>query len=187
MSTSWLRWTFAAATIAVALFHVTRLVVSGAWGRRHGVDADLTHAAMGAVMAVMLLGGLGPSESRRLAVLFGIPLVWFAWRSMHAYVMDGPRSVGTPARHVVGCAAMVYMLLAVSSTTLAASSMPGMSMASPSLSAPIATTTLLVATIGVALWTMARPRAVGVPETPALAAGCQLAMSAATAYMLMAI
>jgi hypothetical protein len=82
---------------------------------------------------------------------------------------------------------MVYMLVAGSGAATAASPMPGMSMASTSLSSPIVTGTLLVATLAVALWTAARPRAVGLPATPALAAGCQLAMNAATAYMLVAM
>jgi hypothetical protein len=186
MSTSWLRWAFAAAMIGVALFHVIRMIAPRARQRPDSMDAEITHAAMGVVMTVMLLGVLAPAEGRRLAVLFAIPLVWFVWRGLHSYVMDGPQAVGTPTRHVVGCAAMVYMLVAVSGPR-AASSMPGMSMASTSPSSPVAAGALLVATVGVALWTVARPRAVGLPAQPALAAGCQLAMNAATVYMLLAL
>jgi hypothetical protein len=187
MSTSWLRWAFAAAMIGVAIFHITRLLASRA---RHGpdrADAELTHVAMGVVMTAMLLGVLAPIESRRLAMLFALPLVWFVWRGVHSYVLDGPRAVGAPTRHVVGCAAMVYMLVAVSGASTAVSTMPGMSMASTSHSLPIVPGTLLLATLAVAVSTVVRPRTVGLPATPALAAGCQLAMNAATVYMLMAM
>jgi hypothetical protein len=179
MSTSWLRWLCAAAMIGVVLFHVVRLVSARARGVRP--DAELAHAAMGAVMAVMLVGVLGPSDGRLLAVGFAASLVWFVWRGLHSFVMDGARAVGAPVRLVVGCAAMVYMLVVLS---LAGPSMPGMTMP---VGSPALVVTLLVATLGVAAWTLIRPVALGLPRSPALAAGCQLAMNAATVYMLVAL
>jgi uncharacterized protein DUF5134 len=184
MSASWLRWLFAAAMIGVALFHVVRLAASRDRHRPDGVDVELTHAAMGVVMTVMLIGVLAPSDSRRLALVFLAPLLWFVWRGLHSFVMHGARAVGPPVRHVVGCAAMVYMLVVLST---AGPAMPGMSMAAPSSASPLVAGSLLIATVAVAGWTLARPRVVGLPAAPALAAGCQLAMNAATVYMLVAM
>ncbi len=176
MSTDWLRWLIAAAMAGVVLFHVVRLR-----SRSHRRDADLTHAAMGVVMSVMLIGVLAPSDSRRLALAFAAPLLWFVWRGMYGYVMDGVRALGPPIRLVVGCAAMVYMLAVPSTAT------PSMSRMTMSAGSPTVVGALLVATLGVAAWTVTRPATVGLPRTPALAAGCQLAMNAATVYMLMAM
>lgn len=181
MSMSWLRWVFAAAMLGVAVFHLVRLVSSR---RRHRPDAEFTHAAMAVVMTVMLVGVLAPANGRLLALCFAAPLGWFVWRGLHSFVMDGVRTVGAPVRLVVGCAAMVYMLVALAA---ASTSMPGMAMPSASLLSPVIAGALLVATLGVAAWTVTRPVAVGLPSRPALAAGCQLAMNAATVYMLVAM
>jgi Domain of unknown function (DUF5134) len=189
MSTSWLRWALAAAMIAVVVYHLARLAESRLGRHPARFDVELTHAAMGVVMTVMLVGSLAASDGRRLAMLFAAPLVWFIWRGMHSYVMDGPRAVGMPARQVIGCAAMVYMLIALTGASSAATAVSGMSMpatASP-VPSPLLAGLLAVATLGVAGWTVMRARTTGASVRPALTVGCQLAMNATTVYMLVAM
>jgi hypothetical protein len=186
------RWLAVVAMVGVVLFHALRLVRAGARRRHADVADELTHTAMGLVMVVMLAGALSPADSRRLAVVFLAPLAWFAWRVLHSYVMDGAAGVGGPARQTVGCAAMVYALIVLSSAG-ASAAMPGMAMSAPAMSAPavpaasLLTIALVAASVAVAAVTVVRPRVVGLPTTPALAAGCQVAMSASMVYMLVAM
>jgi hypothetical protein len=180
----WLRWAFATAMVAVAVYHLARLVGSRRPSRRAPADVELTHSAMGVVMTVMLVGTLAPSDSRRLALMFAVPALWFLWRGLRSYVLDGARATGAPARQVLGCAAMVYMLVALAGSGPAMAGMPRSAVRVPSAALGAA---LVIATLAVAAWTVLRARAVRCAETPALNTGCQLAMNVTTVYMLMAM
>ena len=162
---------------------------------------ELTHAAMGTTMTVMVLDAVAPAGVRSLGLVFVAALVWFAARTVHSYATNGLRSADVVAGQVIGCAAMAYMLLVLtaSSTTVGhvtgamTGAMSGMSMAGAggsvvtALSAPVFRGLVVGATIGVAGWTIARMRVRAVAAGPVVSLGCQLAVSATTVYMLVAM
>ncbi|HEY2041811.1 MAG TPA: DUF5134 domain-containing protein [Jatrophihabitans sp.] len=218
-STMWLRWALAAVMAATAGYHIVRLVAFGLRRHRLEIDVDLSHAAMGATMAAMLLGSLSPGDSRRWAIAFLVPTLWFAWLSMIRYAHVGDRdaddgggvSFGDPARQVLACAAMLYMLLVggastagMSGATMAAMHVAGAGHLSIATS-PALGALLLVAMVGVTAQSyrtclgylgylgMSRIRRPASPRDPAaapgamapsLTAGCRLAMNVTTVYML---
>jgi hypothetical protein len=181
----WLQWTFAVAMVAVAVFHLARLARPH-WLRGTSRDVELAHAAMGAVMVWMLVGPLSAASSDRLAVLCLVPAAWFAWRALHSYVMDGLGAGGPTAVQIVGPAAMAYMLLAFGAATPMGTgmAMPG---SSRGLASPVLAGVFVLATVGVAAWTVARQRGHRGAAVPVLNTGCQLAMSATTVCMLVAL
>jgi hypothetical protein len=199
---AWLRWTLAAAMICVALYHSGRLANSH-WRRGQRpdpgaqVDVELTHAAMGSAMTLMVLDVMAPGDLRGVGLVFGALTLWFALRAVYSYVMDGPRAADLALRQVIGCAAMTYMLVALAAPSIrpavapaVTSEMNGMSMSGvgPSVLSPLSSPVLRVIVIGatVALcgWTFARMRARCADAGPALGLGCQLAVNATTIYML---
>ena len=209
----WLRWMLAVAMIAVALYHLARLAADG-WrrvrppasigiGARVGVDdpiavdVELTHAAMGTTMTVMMLDAVAPAGVHSLALAFLVALLWFAARTVHGYATAGRGSAGISARQVIGCAAMAYMLLVLTAPSAAAGhmtgAMGGMSMAGAgssvltTLSSPLFRVLVAGATVGAAGWTIARMRVRAVASGPAVSLGCQLAVSATTVFMLVAM
>ena len=188
-----MRWVFTLAMLGVVGFHLLRLLRARTATRGAPIADHLTHAAMGTAMGAMLVGVVAPAGGGYLAALFALPLLWFLWRGVYGFVMDGARAIAPSARHVVGCAAMVYMLAIVatgSANGSAGSAMPGMDMAMPtsaSLASPAVTAALVVATLVIAGWTVSGQRFAAPVATPALAAGCQVAMSTATVYMLVAM
>lgn len=99
----WSHWVLAAVALAAAAYHLWHL-------RRHGDRAvDLTHAAMGAAMAVMFVAGIGGTERRWALAAFVAALVWFVASALRSYVHAGGT---TPylARQAACCAVMVGML-----------------------------------------------------------------------------
>ncbi len=82
-----LSWAFAAAMVLTTVAHLGRLVTP--WRSRRTFDVDLAGAAMGVGMAIMLVGPLTPSASRRWALLFAVPALWFIVRVLDAYFTDG--------------------------------------------------------------------------------------------------
>jgi hypothetical protein len=197
----WLRWALATAMIAVALYHSSRLVASGRRAPQHEahaeVDIELTHAAMGVAMTLMVLDALAPAYFLTLGWLFVVPTFWFVSRALHTYGANGLRSADVAARQVIGCTAMVYMLVvlaapssrpAVARTVTGA--MSGMSMSGPSaLSAFVSPIRVIVvvATVVLCGWTIARMRGRAADAGPALGLGCQLAVNVTTIYMLLAM
>jgi hypothetical protein len=110
----WLRWAFAVAMIAVALYHLARLVMSRVVRRTTAVDVELSHAAMGAVMAMMLVGTLAGPDGRLLALIFGAPTLWFVPASkveLGAYRLSQPHQ-----RNKIGAGPAREWLRAVSDT-----------------------------------------------------------------------
>jgi hypothetical protein len=204
-------WILAGAMIATAGYHAGRMVAARVRCRRCEADVDVTHAVMGVAMSLMLVGSLTPGASLRWAMAFAIPAVWFVCRGVHAYVMDGGgQAFGQHVRQGVGCAAMLYMVLATAATgPSAAHGMAGMhtsgAATGPAQGWATATAGLIpsrqldvllaVATAGVAIWTwrliwsagrarLATTRPPNTELAPAVTAGCQLAMNVTTIYML---
>ena len=125
---------------------------------------------------------------------------WFASRAVHSYAKKGARAADVSARQVIGCAAMAYMLLVLAASSAQSDvaghmsgAMSAMSMSSggsqllTTLSSPAFRLLAVGATIGVAGWTILRLRARAADRGPALSVGCQLAVSATTVYMLVAM
>jgi hypothetical protein len=198
----WLRWTLAAAMVIVAGYHLARLAGARWWRTRRPdgpiqVDVELTHAAMGSAMTVMVLNAVAPAGLRSLGLVFMASMVWFASRAVHGYATGGPRRADLPARQVIGCAAMAYMLLVLAAPAAVAGTMTGamngMSMSSAgnslltTLSSPTFRVAAVVATVVVAGWTVVRTRVRAAEAGPVLSLGCQLAVSATTVYMLAAM
>jgi hypothetical protein len=209
----WLRWTLAAAMIAVVCYHLARLASARVRQRPIHHDVELGHAGMGVVMTAMLVGSLSVSLSRGLALAFVVSMLWFASRSVRNYLLAGPRGVARLLGPAVGCAAMVYMLAVLAgvgrwSATAGTStagmhemSMPGMSMDGMSahghssplamLASPVVAGALVLATVALAAWTVSRRplRAEfgGNSAACALGIGCGLAVNVTTVYMLVAI
>lgn len=192
--------------IATAIYHLGRLVASQRT-RRSELDVDLTHAAMGIVMAIMLVGSLTPVASRWWAVAFAVPTLWFGWRSLHSCVLEGARAVGRTLPQALSCTVMLYMLIPAATSAAAQSpttKMAGMHMAGMAMSGErddaslargqVLDILLVVAMLGVATWTAttlarrARSSASCSRDgtlTPTLTASCHLAMNVTTVYMLM--
>jgi hypothetical protein len=193
---AWLRWALAGVMLAVAGYHLVRLVLL-----RSRWDVELGHAAMGAAMVMMLVATPSGPRNRDLALVFAAAAAWFGGRSAWRYVLDGPRGVGLLVAPMVGSAAMAYMLAGPSHM----SSMTGMSTPSavPALLGPV----LIVAVAGSAATALRRSasvpdlglgpaaaqlaagRAAGRPRPDparhrALAVGCGLAVNLTTVYML---
>jgi hypothetical protein len=192
----WLSRALAALMIAVALYHGARLARSRTRGRPSRFDVDLTHLGMGLAMATMLVAWLRPQWGAACALVFAVPTLWFTWRSMRGYVFDGVRAAARDVPHALACAAMVYMLLAVSAiggtaanaapgTVMGGMTMPSMSGSSGRWS--VVAVLFAVLMLGIAIGNAARLRhLVGEPRAraPALARGCQVAMSSTMVYML---
>ena len=201
----WLRWVLVAAMVAVAVYHLSRLAAAR-WRRVRPrdacihVDVELTHAAMGSAMAVMVLGTLALTPLRGIGLVFVASTLWFASRAVRSYATDGPGSADIPVRQVIGSAAMAYMLLVLAAPSAHSSvtghmtgAMSGMAMSSGSgsvlatLSSPASRLVIIGATIAVAGWTILRMRARATDAGPTLSVGCQLAVSMTTVYMLVAM
>ncbi|GAB3377190.1 DUF5134 domain-containing protein [Amycolatopsis echigonensis] len=200
---AWLSGIFVALMTATSLFYAGRILLARILRRRTEFDVDLTHAAMGATMAVMLGGALSPGTAGILAVGAAVPTLWFAWRSVRRYVLADALAARHNAQQAVTPGAMLYMLVGIAvigSASATHPSMPGMaghgqtgSLAVDSLRlfAPM----LAIPMLAVVVFTARRLRQQGTvpptatsPETgvlaPALAVGCQLAMSVTTTYSL---
>jgi Domain of unknown function (DUF5134) len=197
----WLRWSLATVMIAIALYHGVRLVAAHRRGRHSEADVDLTHAAMGSAMAMMLFGALSLRTSHFWAMAFTAPALWFVLRALLTYVRRGAQAMGHPLRQAVLSVAMLFMLLAAGTPVTAGSawaSMQGMTMTPGRLGAstpvdPAPTLLLVAAVAAVAIWTAAALRrrgdrtgcAADVAIAPRMTAGCQLAMNVTTIYMLL--
>jgi hypothetical protein len=117
----WLRWTGAAAFLAVAGYCVARLaaahrVTAGYPGRHRAVD--VAHVLMGVGMAAMASPVGGPLPAAGWQTIFLLITAWFAgswWRERRAGrpAHDGLGWHGTGLHHAVAALAMLYMLAAM--------------------------------------------------------------------------
>ncbi len=178
---SWLAGALAAVMIVIALYCAGRLVVSRLRQHETEFDADALHVAMGAAMAGMLVPRLSPLPGSAWEIVFAVAAAWFAWQAIRA--RRGNASPGAwrcpiPLPHLVECAAMLYMLMAVPASP-AGNRGPGMPMpgmaGSPGTAAnyPPLAVVLALFMLGYVIWTtdqltsLARARtARPAPNTP---------------------
>jgi hypothetical protein len=157
---SWLAGAFAAAMIGIALYCAGRLALSGLRRRETEIDADGMHVAMGVAMAGMLVPRLSPLPGSVWEVVFASAAVWFGWQAIRT--RSGSARGGWrcpyPVPHLVECAAMLYMLLAVPGSRPAGAgagmSMPGMG-GSPGTTGefPALAVVLALFMVGYVVWT----------------------------------
>ena len=110
---AWLTASFAAASLAVAVYCVGRLVTARRWHRPTELDTDGAHVVMGVAMAGMLVSGLRTLPSAIWEVVFAAAAVWFGYRMFQRRrgAQPSPWRSSHPLPHLVECAAMVFMFL----------------------------------------------------------------------------
>jgi hypothetical protein len=157
----WLAGALAAVMVVIAVYCAGRLVASRWWRRTTEVDADGIHVVMGVAMAGMLVPGLSSLPGRVWEVVFGAGGAWFAWEAAQARrnIPASTMRCAHPVPHLVECAAMLYMLMAVPSLRASAPEklMPGMSgPASANGFLPALAIILALYMAGYVLWTSDR-------------------------------
>lgn len=100
--------------LGVAVFCGSRMVLAAAWHRPTPHDVDLVHVAMGISMAGMLTGSLAGRWTDVWLVTFSLSTAWFGYRALGELDGDRPARSGCDhVPHLVGSAAMLYMLIAM--------------------------------------------------------------------------
>lgn len=122
----WLTGIFVVLMIAVAAYCSGRLVVARRSRRPTELDTDGGHIAMGLAMAGMLVERLRVLPAGAWEAVFAAGVLWFGWRLLQVRrgVPSTPWRCLHPMPHLVECAAMLYMFLALPAA-LAARSTPG--------------------------------------------------------------
>jgi hypothetical protein len=136
MTPSWLLDLLAAIMLAIAAASVARVVTVPLATIRPwrpvqvAADADVVHALMGIAMAGMFTPSLATLPNAAWEVIFGLAAAWFAGRVWLEVRGDGIRSTLSSRcmLHLIHCAAMLYMFLALSSAAADGSGMAGMNM-----------------------------------------------------------
>ena len=211
----WLAAAFAVIMVGTAGYCLTRLAVS--WRRRRPTDrhVDGMHVLMGAAMAGMLVPRLRLMWAGGWEIVFATGAALFAWRIARAACARRARGRGVradcqshDAQHLLGCAAMLYMLVVLAPLTsrIAAphSAAPGMLGPTALSAVPLV---LAVAMLGCVAWTADRMSAIApvaelaarqsgravrpgaavappVPLSPRLSACCEIATGVTMGYML---
>ena len=126
---AWLTAIFAAASLAVAVYCVGRLVVARRGHRPTELDTDGAHVIMGVAMAGMLVSGLRTLPSAIWEVVFAAAAVWFGYRMLQRRrgAQPSPWRSSHPLPHLVECAAMVFMFLILPASAAAGAATSGMS------------------------------------------------------------
>jgi hypothetical protein len=158
MIPSWIFYLLAAVMLVVAAVSAARLVAAQPW--RHGsviIDTDVAHLLMAIAMAGVLTPGLGTLPTAAWEVVFGLMIVWFAFRVVRDARANGVRALagGHCAPHLVHSGAMLYMFLGMTSAVGAMAGMPGMSAGSSSmlmLSDPALVFVFALILIGYSIW-----------------------------------
>lgn len=190
------RWVLAALMIAASGYHGARVVVAVRRRARAGLAVDLTHAAMGIGMTIMLVGPMSAPAGHLWAFGLAVPACWFAARAARCFTSVPSGTVRHDAGQAVLCGAMIYLLVLESMPGIP--DMSGMPMSVPT-SLPMASGWAVVArTLAMALllgclaitvghaWSMWPRPATSTRAALARAAygGCQMAMGLTTVYML---
>ena len=210
MSPTWILDVFAALMMVAATVSGTRLaaarvpagrqlagresevVPAGPLSRPRGLagaDHDVTHLLMGVAMAGMLAPSLATLAPGAWEAIFGALTGWFACRSARDARATGIRSLasGHSAVHLLQCAAMVYLLAAV--TTSGSLPMTGMGAAPQSIESPALALAFASVLAASAAWDIGRlsvrrdPRVVAPPA--AAAAASRIVMGVTMAFMLL--
>jgi Domain of unknown function (DUF5134) len=136
MIPAWLLDIVAAFMLVVAAVSAARLVAArpGRAGLAT-VDTDVAHLLMAIAMAGMLATSLSTLSSTAWEVIFGLMTAWFAVRVLADVRASGARALagGHCAPHLVHSAAMLYMFLALSTSSAGMAGMAGMSGSSGSM------------------------------------------------------
>ena len=164
MIPTWVFDLLAAFMLVVAAVSAARLVAARPW--RHGsviIDTDIAHLLMAIAMAGVLTPGLSTLPNAAWEVIFGVMIVWFAFRVVRDARSSGVRALagGHCAPHLVHSGAMLYMFLGMTSAAGAMAgmagmpAMPGMSAGSSSmlmLSDPTLAFVFALVLIGYSIW-----------------------------------
>jgi len=161
MIPTWIFDLLAAVMLLVAAVSAARLVAAQPW--RHGsvvIDTDVAHLLMAIAMAGVLAPGLSTLPNAAWEVIFGLMIVWFAFRVALDARSNGVRALagGHCAPHLVHSGAMLYMFLGMTSAAGAMAGMagmPGMSAGSSSmlmLSDPTLAFVFALILIGYSIW-----------------------------------
>jgi hypothetical protein len=203
----WLAGTFAVIMIATAAYCLTRLAMSVRQRRPTDRPVDAMHVLMGVAMAGMLVPRLRVVPAPGWEALFAAGAALFLWRMA--------RTAGRPGhdiQHLLGCGTMVYMLAAMTGTAAGPGTAAGIASATAARAmSGVAGASgfglvLAVALLGCVVWSADRistlapvavlaggPSAVGalarfgVPLSPRLAAGCEIAMGITMGYTLIVL
>jgi hypothetical protein len=134
MSPAWLLDILAILMLVVAAMSATRLATDWLPANRlsaaeptgsrssprgsGGADTDIAHLLMGIAMAGMLAPSVKTLPPHAWEAIFGLLTAWFAWRLVGDTKLSGLRSLvsGHRAAHLFHCAAMVYMLVPLTTT-----------------------------------------------------------------------
>jgi hypothetical protein len=158
MTPTWILAILAALMLVVAAVSAARLVVARPW--RPGsviIDTDVAHLLMGIAMAGVLVSSLSTLPNAAWEVIFGVMIAWYAVRVVLDARANGVRALagGHCAPHLVHSGAMLYMFLAMMSSSGAMAGMPGMSAGSSSMlmvSDPTLAFVFALVLIGYSIW-----------------------------------
>src|SRR5579864_35236 len=122
---AWLSGIFAAVMLTVAVYCAGRLVVARLRRRPTELDTDAAHITMGVAMAGMLVPGLRVLPAGLWEAVFVAGAAWFGGQTLRARRATASSASSAwrcphPAPHVVECAAMLYMFLALPAAGLRA-------------------------------------------------------------------
>jgi Domain of unknown function (DUF5134) len=114
---AWLTGIFAALMLTVAAYCAGRLAVARRWRRPTELDTDAGHVLMGVAMAGMLVARLRILPAAAWMAVFAAGGAWFTWQLVTSRRPANPQRAAAaswrcphPVTHLVGCAAMLYML-----------------------------------------------------------------------------
>jgi hypothetical protein len=112
---AWLTGIFAALMLTVAVYCAGRLVAARRWRRPTELDTDAGHVLMGLAMAGMLVATLRILPAAVWEAIFALAAAWFCAQLLRARrgASAGPWRCPHPTPHLVECAAMLYMFLAL--------------------------------------------------------------------------
>ena len=114
---AWILGVFAVVMLLVAEVGAGQLVITRAWTRRGGANADIAGSdlLMGIAMAGILVSGLSTLPNAVWEVVFAVMTAWFAWCLWRESRGRGVAAVagGHYAPHLVQSAAMLYMFAAL--------------------------------------------------------------------------
>jgi hypothetical protein len=136
MTPSWLLDLVTVIMLAVAEVSIARalmlvLAATRPWRPvQMAADADVAHVLMGIAMAGVFTPSLATLPNAAWGAIFGLATAWFAGRAWLQRRRDGISGLVAShcMLHLVHCAAMLYMFLALSAPSAGGGGMAGMSM-----------------------------------------------------------
>ncbi|MGD0561008.1 MAG: DUF5134 domain-containing protein [Streptosporangiaceae bacterium] len=128
MTPAWILDIFAAVMLVVAGVSGTRVLTAWLWRREAHPAVDVAHVLMGISMAGMLAPRLRTLPDAAWEVIFGLLTAWFGWQVVRDARAAGVRALagGHYAPHLVHSAAMLYMYLALVTSSGTGSGMGAM-------------------------------------------------------------